>query len=72
MCEKNYAGVSVFFTDCKGLIVGDVLSGQFDLLGSSIDDFTRRIRRIQGVRDSSEILKNYKELKVWQSSYQLY
>lgn len=28
--------------------------------------------RIQGVKGSSEIFKNYKELKVWQRSYQLY
>ncbi|MFC1867322.1 four helix bundle protein [Thermodesulfobacteriota bacterium] len=27
--------------------------------------------RIQGFWDSSEMLKNYKELKVWQKSYQL-
>ena len=25
--------------------------------------------RIQGVKDSSDMLKNYKELKVWQASY---
>ena len=41
MCEKNYAGVSVFFTDCKGLIVADVLFTQFDLLVSDADDFSR-------------------------------
>ena len=27
--------------------------------------------RIQGVKGSSEMLKNYKELKVWQKSYKL-
>ncbi|RJP59702.1 MAG: four helix bundle protein [Deltaproteobacteria bacterium] len=27
--------------------------------------------RGQGFEDSSEMLKNYKELKVWQKSYQL-
>jgi four helix bundle protein len=27
--------------------------------------------RIQGVKGSSEMLKNYKELKVWQKSYEL-
>jgi four helix bundle protein len=27
--------------------------------------------RIQGFKDSSEMLTNYKELKVWQKSYQL-
>jgi len=27
--------------------------------------------KIPGVRDSSEMLKNYKELKVWQISHQL-
>ena len=25
--------------------------------------------RVQGVKDSSDRLKNYKELKVWQASY---
>jgi hypothetical protein len=29
------------------------------------------MKRIQGVKDSSEMLKNYKELKVWQKPYQL-
>ena len=29
------------------------------------------MKRIQGVKDSSEMFKNYKELKVWQKSYQL-
>ena len=33
-----------------------------------VDDQDSRIR---GVKDSSERLKNYKELKVWQKSYQL-
>ena len=28
-------------------------------------------KRVQGVKDSSEMLKNYKELKVWQRAYQL-
>jgi len=27
--------------------------------------------RVQGVKDSSEMLKNYKELKVWKKSYEL-
>ena len=27
--------------------------------------------RIQGVKDSSEKLKNYKELNVWQKSYKV-
>jgi len=27
--------------------------------------------RSPGVKDSSEMLKNYKELKVWQKSYEL-
>ena len=27
--------------------------------------------RVQGFKGSSEILKNYKELKVWQKSYEL-
>ena len=27
--------------------------------------------RIQGVQDSSEMLKNYKELNVWQKSYKV-
>jgi hypothetical protein len=27
--------------------------------------------RVQGVKDSSEMLKNYKELNVWQKSYKL-
>ena len=27
------------------------------------------MKRIQGFKDSSEMLKNYKELKVWQRSY---
>jgi len=26
------------------------------------------MKRIQGFKDSSEMLKNYKELKVWQKS----
>ncbi len=30
-----------------------------------------RSQRVQGVKDSSEMLKNYKELKVWQKSYEL-
>jgi hypothetical protein len=28
--------------------------------------------RVQGVKDSSEMLKNYKELNVWQKSYSLH
>jgi len=30
-----------------------------------------KVSRIQGFKDSSEILKNYKELDVWQKSYEL-
>ncbi|MDP3297572.1 MAG: four helix bundle protein [Thermodesulfovibrionia bacterium] len=30
-----------------------------------------KINRVRGVEDSGDMLKNYKDLKVWQKSYQL-
>jgi len=42
--------------------------------GEKIWIVSRRVghyKRVQGVKDSSEIVNNYRELKVWQRSYQL-
>ncbi len=46
--------------------------GKISLFGSSPKELVdEKDSRGQGVKDSSEMLKDYKELKVWQKSYQL-